>query len=108
MDRRIEPGDIVHVDGRFMGRHDGVINFTVGQRRGLGVATGEPRRTCRAGRRLVRCGEREVRVPAVVVTSAGAILELGGDQEKDITAGRLHLRPWQPGDEGVLTAAAMR
>jgi tRNA-specific 2-thiouridylase len=38
----IEPGDIVHIDGRVMGRHDGVINFTVGQRRGLGVATGEP------------------------------------------------------------------
>jgi tRNA-uridine 2-sulfurtransferase len=38
----IEPGNIVHVDGRVMGRHDGVINFTVGQRRGLGVATGEP------------------------------------------------------------------
>jgi tRNA-specific 2-thiouridylase len=38
----IEPGDIVHVDGRVMGRHEGVINFTVGQRRGIGVATGEP------------------------------------------------------------------
>ncbi|PZO52439.1 MAG: tRNA 2-thiouridine(34) synthase MnmA [Alphaproteobacteria bacterium] len=38
----IEPGEIVHVDGRFMGAHNGVINFTVGQRRGLGVATGEP------------------------------------------------------------------
>jgi tRNA-specific 2-thiouridylase len=38
----IEPGDVVHVDGRVMGRHDGVINFTVGQRRGLGIATGEP------------------------------------------------------------------
>jgi len=38
----IEPGDIVHLDGRVMGRHDGIINFTVGQRRGLGVATGEP------------------------------------------------------------------
>jgi tRNA-specific 2-thiouridylase len=38
----IEPGDIVHVDGRVIGRHDGVINFTVGQRRGLGVAAGEP------------------------------------------------------------------
>jgi tRNA-specific 2-thiouridylase len=38
----IEPGDIVHVDGRLLGRHDGVINFTVGQRRGIGVATGEP------------------------------------------------------------------
>ncbi|MDX2275774.1 MAG: tRNA 2-thiouridine(34) synthase MnmA [Hyphomonadaceae bacterium] len=38
----VEPGEIVHLDGRVMGRHDGVINFTVGQRRGLGVATGEP------------------------------------------------------------------
>jgi tRNA-specific 2-thiouridylase len=38
----VEPGDIVHVDGRVMGKHDGVINFTVGQRRGLGLATGEP------------------------------------------------------------------
>lgn len=38
----IEPGQIVHVDGRVMGEHNGVINFTVGQRRGLGLATGEP------------------------------------------------------------------
>jgi tRNA-specific 2-thiouridylase len=38
----IEPGEIVHVDGRVLGAHDGVINFTVGQRRGIGVATGEP------------------------------------------------------------------
>ncbi len=37
-----EPGDIVHVDGRVLGRHDGVINYTVGQRRGLGVAVGDP------------------------------------------------------------------
>jgi len=38
----IEPGEIVHVDGRVLGQHNGVINFTVGQRRGIGVATGEP------------------------------------------------------------------
>jgi tRNA-specific 2-thiouridylase len=37
-----EPGDIVHVDGTVLGSHDGVIHYTVGQRRGLGVATGEP------------------------------------------------------------------
>lgn len=37
-----EAGDIVHVDGRLLGRHDGIINFTVGQRRGLKVAGGEP------------------------------------------------------------------
>ncbi len=37
-----EPGDIVHVDGTVMGRHQGVIHYTVGQRRGLGVAVGDP------------------------------------------------------------------
>ena len=37
-----ESGDIVHLDGRVLGRHSGVINFTVGQRKGLGVAAGEP------------------------------------------------------------------
>ncbi len=36
------PGDIVHVDGRVLGRHEGVLNFTVGQRRGIGVAASEP------------------------------------------------------------------
>jgi len=36
------PGEIVHLDGRVMGRHDGVLRYTVGQRRGLGIATGEP------------------------------------------------------------------
>ena len=37
-----EPGDIVHVDGRHLGRHRGILNYTVGQRRGLGIASGEP------------------------------------------------------------------
>ncbi len=36
------PGDIVHIDGRIIGRHEGIVRFTVGQRRGIGVATGEP------------------------------------------------------------------
>jgi tRNA-specific 2-thiouridylase len=41
------PGDIVHLDGRVLGRHPGVIHFTIGQRRGLGLggsgaAAGEP------------------------------------------------------------------
>jgi tRNA-specific 2-thiouridylase len=37
-----EPGDIVHLDGRVLGRHKGIINFTIGQRRGIGIAAGEP------------------------------------------------------------------
>ena len=33
----VEPGDIVHVDGRVLGRHRGVVHYTVGQRKGLGI-----------------------------------------------------------------------
>ncbi|KPF62518.1 thiouridylase [Bosea sp. AAP35] len=36
------PGDIVHLDGRVLGRHDGVLRYTVGQRKGLGLSTPEP------------------------------------------------------------------
>jgi len=35
-------GDIVHVDGHVLGRHEGILRYTVGQRKGLGIATGEP------------------------------------------------------------------
>src|SRR6266545_5805852 len=37
-----EAGNIVHVDGGVLGRHGGIINYTIGQRRGLGVAAGYP------------------------------------------------------------------
>ncbi len=35
-------GDIVHIDGRVLGHHDGIVRFTIGQRRGIGVASGDP------------------------------------------------------------------
>ena len=35
-------GEIVHIDGRVLGRHDGILHYTIGQRRGIGIATGEP------------------------------------------------------------------
>jgi len=37
-----EPGDIVDETGRMLGHHDGVIHFTVGQRKGIGIAGEEP------------------------------------------------------------------
>jgi len=37
-----ERGDIITTDGRTLGAHTGVHHFTVGQRRGLGIAAGEP------------------------------------------------------------------
>lgn len=35
-------GEIVHLDGRVLGTHEGILHYTMGQRRGIGVATGEP------------------------------------------------------------------
>ncbi|WP_322990657.1 tRNA 2-thiouridine(34) synthase MnmA [Hoeflea sp.] len=35
-------GEIVHIDGRVLGEHPGIVHFTIGQRRGIGVATGDP------------------------------------------------------------------
>ncbi|MEM9378138.1 MAG: tRNA 2-thiouridine(34) synthase MnmA [Pseudomonadota bacterium] len=54
-------GDIVHLDGRVLGQHSGVIHYTIGQRRGLGVATGEPLYVVKidAAAREVIVGSRE-------------------------------------------------
>ena len=37
-----DPGDIVHLDGSVLGQHKGVIHYTIGQRRGLGIGGREP------------------------------------------------------------------
>jgi tRNA-specific 2-thiouridylase len=56
-----EEGDIVHVDGRVLGRHGGIINYTIGQRKGIGVAAQEPLYVLKldASRREVVVGPRE-------------------------------------------------
>src|SRR5262249_42265007 len=56
-----EPGDIVDLEGRALGRHSGIIHFTVGQRRGLGIAAGHPLYVVRldAAARPVGVGPRE-------------------------------------------------
>jgi len=55
------PGEIVDLNGGVLGRHDGIIHFTVGQRRGLGIATGSPLYVVRldAPARRVVVGPRE-------------------------------------------------
>ncbi len=59
--RADDAGEIVHLDGRVLGRHDGVTRFTVGQRRGLRVAVGDPLFVVRLdpSRREVVVGPRE-------------------------------------------------
>src|SRR5258708_7710055 len=57
----IEPGDIVDLDGRAIGTHRGIVHFTVGQRRGLGIAASAPLYVVRleAASRRVVVGPRE-------------------------------------------------
>jgi tRNA-specific 2-thiouridylase len=56
-----EPGNIVHMDGRVLGRHSGIFNYTIGQRRGIGIAAREPLYVVRLSRerREVVVGPRE-------------------------------------------------
>ncbi|MDR3438999.1 tRNA 2-thiouridine(34) synthase MnmA [Telmatospirillum sp.] len=52
----IEPGDIVDIDGRVLGQHQGVIHYTVGQRKGLRLGGGPPLYVVRLdapGRRVI-------------------------------------------------------
>lgn len=58
----VDPGEIVHADGRVLGTHDGIVNFTVGQRKGLGIAIGEPVFVVRieAAERRIVVGPREM------------------------------------------------
>jgi tRNA-uridine 2-sulfurtransferase len=55
------PGEIVDRQGRVLGRHEGQHNYTVGQRRGLGLATTEPLYVLEkdAGRNRVVVGPKE-------------------------------------------------
>lgn len=55
------PGIIRHVDGRALGRHEGIIRYTIGQRRGLGIPAREPLYVVRidAARAEVIVGPRE-------------------------------------------------
>ncbi len=81
------PGEIVHLDGRVLGRHEGVSRYTVGQRRGLNVAVGEPLFVVRldAESRQVVVGPREA-----LLTGALALKETNwlGDQPSLVDAAR--------------------
>ena len=40
--KKSEAGDVKTTDGKIVGRHNGLINYTIGQRKGLGIAFGKP------------------------------------------------------------------
>ncbi len=80
-------GDIVHLDGRVLGRHDGVTGFTVGQRRGLNVAVGDPLFVVRldaAGARVIVGPREALLAPALALKETNWL----GDEDRIETAAR--------------------
>ena len=85
-----EPGDIVHMDGRMLGRHEGVTRYTIGQRRGLNVAVGDPLFVVRidAGARQVVVGPREALLTSALTLKETNWIGGGPSIEAACTAAR--------------------
>jgi tRNA-specific 2-thiouridylase len=87
-----EAGEIVDLDGRVLGTHSGIIHFTVGQRRGLGIASGAPLYVVRleAAARRVVVGPREalrttrMRLRDVNWLGHGSLDEVLADERLDL------------------------
>ena len=72
-------GEIVTADGAVVGRHDGLERFTVGQRKGLGIALGQPRFVVRlepAQRRVVIGTRDELERTSLTASAANWLVEV--------------------------------
>ena len=80
----IEGGEIVHVDGRVLGRHHGIVHYTIGQRKGLGLGGGDPLYVVRldADSRRVVVGPRDALARTTI--RLRQVNWLGGAESEDI------------------------
>jgi tRNA-specific 2-thiouridylase len=105
----LQAGDIVHIDGRHLGRHDGIINYTVGQRRGIRVPSAEPLFVVRldAARNEVIVGPRQALETTELILKA--VNWLGDEPLGEAAAGQraLHVRvrSSQPTQPAILTSS---
>lgn len=76
-----EPGKLVDPGGAELGTHDGIVGFTVGQRRGLGLGGGEPRFVVR-------------------IESETSTVVLGSREELDVSGVELSQVTWTSGEGG--------
>jgi tRNA-specific 2-thiouridylase len=99
-----EPGDIVDPDGNVLGRHDGIIHFTVGQRRGLGIASGKPLYVTRLdaqNRRVVVGPRAALRTSRIALRDVnwigdGALPAVLADERREVFVKVRSTRPPQP------------
>ncbi|MEW6768971.1 MAG: tRNA 2-thiouridine(34) synthase MnmA [Pseudomonadota bacterium] len=84
----LAPGDIVDLDGRVLGKHNGIVNFTIGQRRGIGIAASAPLYVVHLdadGRRVVVGPREALNVSSIVLRDINWIGD--GDLDKAVANG---------------------
>jgi len=84
----LAPGDIVDLDGKVLGKHNGIVNFTIGQRRGIGIAASAPLYVVHLdadGRRVVVGPREALNVSSIVLRDINWIGD--GDLDKAIANG---------------------
>jgi len=107
----VQPGEIVDGDGTVLGEHAGIIHYTIGQRRGLGLGGGPPLYVVRLEpeTRRVVVGPRDALARRTI--QVGAVNWLGGDEADLAVEVKVRsTRPSQParlvrqdGDRAVVT-----
>ena len=88
-DKTFPQGDFISPDGKILGRHSGIINYTVGQRKGLGIALGKPIFVARkdAERNTVTlCDNEELFETSLTANSVNILKECALDTPVRITA----------------------
>ncbi len=101
---RLRPGEVVSAGGEVLGRHEGIHRFTVGQRRGLGVAGPAPRYVVRIeaerGRIVVGSAE-EASCDGFAVAGARWV---SGEPPRGAAEVRVKVRHRHEGEEGTVRA----
>lgn len=78
-----EPGEIVHTDGTVLGTHEGIIHYTVGQRKGLGIAHETPLYVIRLEpdtRRVIVGVREELRTTSFMLRETNWLEDIGNAQ----------------------------
>lgn len=93
----LDPGEIIHVDGTVLGRHDGIVNYTVGQRRGLGISDKDPLYVIKldAVKKRVVVGPKEALLKQEFIIRDCNWLSTGG-------SANVKLRSTQPGSAATI------
>lgn len=101
-----EPGEIVHIDGTRLGAHKGVMHYTIGQRRGLGIGGGGPLYVIKldADQKQVIVGPKDALATRMI--KVREINWLGGNDFEDAPSGNwpveVKIRSTRPSREAVL------